>query len=377
MTDIPRTRLGTSDTPGDICKGAFALFPAAGAARAGASFARKDKTFFSANPHLGVLRLQSAATMTFLAGVCGPSYAVRYEVEGEASGDSLTLSVLDDSVAAGFFAGCKVTFGIPVRLDAWRFGWHTVFNLSPKIEIDMLNLLFELIKKLMGGKPGPDRDGETQVENDVQVDAEKPADKEKGYSVKSLAMYDFATGSLAADGRFSARPSMDFPIDLVPYITGLNGIKAALEKWWGGLFFGPVISLIIPVTVDIEEVRLDDRVYADPKVANGTLTATASGGAAPAAPKEIGMTLAHRPGFDLGLSFGASIWVCKLFKLGGSLPRLELAKLMGIDVSVGPFDNDLANRIGRRTVAAADGEPVGRLAREPLEVVLEPRPAPA
>jgi len=371
VAKIAQTRLGTSDVPGDICNNAFALFPAVGTIRAGASFAEKNNNLLNKKPQLAMFRLTLSSGVTVLAGICGPGYGIRFEAAGETTGNTVSLAVSNDDTAAGFFAGYKVSLGITCKLEQWHLigGWKPVFNLSPGFSVDLLNLLVELIKELVGGNG--------KVEDGVEVTEgkdDKKQDKKKGggRKVKSIAIYDFVTGQFAEKGSITVTPSYDLPLNIAAMIPQLKPFIAALKAWWGDFSFGPQISLMLPTTIQLAAIEVNGARYGNLAFSKGKFTGT-SDQPAGGDPKRLGVTLVHRPGFDLGLSFFVEISVCKFFKLGGSTPKFPLLALLGIVVKTGPFPNTLQNDVGRKTVAGLTCPPGD--SSQWAEVILEPTAA--
>lgn len=367
MAKIIQTRLGTSDVPGDICHNAFALFPIAGkqtTIRAGASFAEKSNSLINKHPQLANFRLKLSSGVTVLAGVCGPGYGILFDAAGETNGKDVKLAISNDKTAAGFFAGYKVSFSATCRLEDWYpiRGWKPIFDLKPGFSVDVLNLLVELIKEAMGA------DSKGKVEDGVEVKAEDDDTKNKGKKVKSIAIYDFVQNQFAKDGFIKVVPSYDIPVNIAEMMPALKGFIKALKKLWGSFGFGPMLSLMIPTEIKLTQIRVNEQTYEQLKFANGEVTGVATG-SPQSAPSTLGVTLNHRPGFDLGLSFFAEISVCKFFKLGASTPKIPLLQLMGIVPQVGPFPNTLSNQIGRQTVASLQCAPDER---DLIEVVLEP-----
>src|SRR5438105_593608 len=99
MATIKPTVIGTSD-PIDLCKG-FYLFDG-GSKRVQQLGYRTSRSLLETNPELLAWRFEMDAGFTFFAGVCGPGYAIRFEAEGETSGDEIQLNVSNDEIAAGF-----------------------------------------------------------------------------------------------------------------------------------------------------------------------------------------------------------------------------------------------------------------------------------
>jgi hypothetical protein len=355
LATLDKTRLGTSDIPGDICTNGLALFPAIGTLRAGISAGQKPVSLISVHPSVWVASLKFTVTNTVKTGICGPGYGVRFDIAGEADATKGTYTVSDDSAAAGFFVGHAVE---PKLTIEFRVFGKTVVKASVGGAIDLIELLVEIIRVLLAKntKDGKVEKGKTEEKNGVRI----------GF----WGMYDQAFGDLGGKGELVVRPSYDFPIDIASKLGWLGPVLASLRKVGAGLTFGPGLSVMVPVTVKLADVQHDGARYAPLAFANGKYTGPVAKAEPRAGP--VSTRLSHAPGFDIGLYLFVSLKAGKWFKVGNQTPKLPLLQFMGIEkfVTAGPFYNCVHNVAGAQSVGGVAACTTADL--RDLEVVLDP-----
>lgn len=358
MAKLRKTRIGTSDVPGDICTNGLAMFPAIGTLRAGISAGQKPVRLINVNPSVFVASLEFSVTNTVKTGICGPGYGVRFDLEGEADDARGRFQVSDDSAAAGFFVGHAVD--PKLKIDFRAFG-KTLAKASVGKEIDLIELLIAIIRSLIA-----------KSTKDGQVEKGETAEK-GGVKVGLWGMYDQAFGALSTAGQVTVRPSYDFPIDIASKLGWLGALLAALRKVGAKLTFGPGLSLMIPVKIALDDVQYQDTRYAPLSFGEGEYSGSAA--QAEARDGEVSTRLAHSPGFDIGLYLFVSLKAGKWFKVGNQTPKLPLLEIMGIAkyVTAGPFYNCLYNEEGAQSVGGVGCSADADLTD--LEVVLDPETA--
>ncbi len=360
MTTIKKTRIGTSDIEGDICTNGFALFPKIGTLRAGISAGQKPKLkLLSAKPSVWVASLEFSVTNTVKTGVCGPGYGVRFDLEGNADSDTGTFTLSDDSAAAGFFVGHAIEPALNINLRA--FG-KTIVKAKVGKEIDLIAVLIAVIKQFLAKST---KDGKV---------ADKPETKEKdGVRIGLWGMYDQGAGDLSTKGKMVVRPSYDFPLDIASKLGWLGAVLKALRKVGAKLTFGPGLSVMIPVTIELADIQYQDVRYSPLSFANQAYNGPAT--SPQTRDHAVSTTLSHAPGFDIGLYLFVALKVGKWFSVGNQSPKLPLLKFMGIEqyVTAGPYLNCLGNEEGADKVS---GKPCTASADfSDLEVLLEPENA--
>jgi hypothetical protein len=378
MAIIRKTTLGTSD-PIDICDG-LALFKSGTPreARALQLGFHSTRTLLKTNPQVLAWRFNVDAGYTVFAGVCGPAYALRFDVEGETTGDKISLKVTNDETAAGFMFGITAelflnfsidSLAIRFIADGWnsRFAeeWGTVLSTRVSVSLDLVEILRDFLLKLFGARPD---------QKNTKLEKQKKTLPER---VASWGMYDYQKGSFAANnGSFQVNPSFSIPINLValtktlpPPLNALYLADQALQKFWGGAELGPRFTVSVPVSVKLTAITVMDAVYENITFKDGMLTGT--GGREIANPRAMAASLSEQPGFDIQLEFYISISVCKLFSLDASVPLVNITGLLGIKIAPGPFSHVVGSDIGGGPSNLRHAVHDERTAAAPIEVILE------
>ncbi|MCW9057548.1 MAG: hypothetical protein OQL11_01550 [Gammaproteobacteria bacterium] len=357
MAQLKKTRLGTSDIPGDICGQGLALFPKIGTLRAGVSAGQKPVKLIDVNPSVWVASLEFSFTNTVKTGICGPGYGVRFDLEGETDATQGKFKVSDDSAAAGFFVGHAVEPKLKINFRA--FG-KELAKASVGKEIDLIELLIDIIRQLLA-----DSTDDGKVEKGEKTD-------QGGVKVGLWGMYDQGFGKLASAGKMTVTPSYDFPVDIASKLGWLGPLLKSLRKVGAKLTFGPGLSVMVPVTIRLNGVQHGETRYAPLSFANGEYT----GQAQPPEPRThaVSAQLVHEPGFDIGLYLFVSLKAGKWFKVGNQTPKLPLLQIMGIAkyVTAGPYYNCLQNDEGAQQVGTTGCGAAAAL--DDIEVVLDPQP---
>jgi hypothetical protein len=398
VANIPDTVIGTSDPP-NICTG-FYLFE--DNKRAFPLGITAGQTLIAISPQILAWIFNASAGYKVFIGQCGPSYALRFNAQGETSGNEITLNVSNDATQAGFFVGFDLELFVNFSIQQWTIhwvsdGWHshftsdweTVLTKSLNVTFDLVQLIVSFILAVLQEQG----DKDTLLE---KVDTALPG------VTSSWGMFDSRSNQFAANnGTLNVNPGFMIPINLVPLTEALPPpldlpflINEALEALWGDLEMGPQVTLSIPVQVKLTNITVDNQTYGNLQFQGGQVTGT--GGQETANPKNLGVTLSQSPGFDIELGVFADVCVLKLFNLSGSANLVDLANLLGIHVSTGPFTDSLSTPVGGNpgagtmaetpsTIASGkrDGtwpgenglaffDRYGELAPSPVEVVFDP-----
>jgi hypothetical protein len=398
LANIPQTVIGTSDPP-NICDG-FYLF--ANNKRAFPLGLQAGKTLISISPQILAWIFNASAGYKVFIGQCGPSYALRFDAQGQTAGNKVTLNVSNDETQAGFFIGFTLELFVNFSITQWTLhwvhdGWHshfradweTVFSKTLDVKFDLINLLVSFIIAVL----------QEQGEKDTLL---QKVDTVLPNTTSSWGMFDSRSNQFAANnGTLNVNPGFQIPINLVPLTEALPPpldlpflINEALEALWGGLQMGPQITVSVPVAVKLTKITVDNQTYGNLQFNGGQVTGT--GGRATANPKKLGVALSETPGFDIELGVFANVCILKLFNLSGSAELVDLTHLLGINVSTGPFTGQLSTPIGGSPGAGSmAGEPAmpggaratrpgpgshgisffgpeGEIAPSPVEVIFEP-----
>jgi len=377
MPTINRTVIGTSD-PVDICKG-FALF--AHNARAIQLGYNVTKTLIAANPQVVAWRFNVDAGYSIFAGVCGPSFAFRFDAQGQTTGDRISLNITNDETAAGFVFGVTAELflnfsieqmNIKFVADGWntRFeeDWATTISSRVSISLDLVEVIRDLVLKYLVAKP---KQKDTKLEKNESKLPQR---------VKSYGMFDYKKGQFATNGgALDVSPSFALPLNLVPFTkafppptNGLYVADQALQRFWGGLELGPRLTIAIPVRINFTHITVMDATYRNLTFNGATVTGT--GGREIPNPRHLSFGLQETPGFEINLEFFINVSVCKLFSLEASVAIANLVALLGIKVALGPFAHVASSTIGGGPRATAHGfhdERDDLTAATPIEVIFE------
>lgn len=359
MVDINKTELATSD-PLDLCKG-FALFPGLGAARAGISSGGKSAVILKKSANLLVLKGDFSFSYEVLMGVCGPSYAIKYDLEGTGSGKQIDMKVSNDEMWAGFFIGVTIQFPMYGKVEYWKPGhwyspwkghWHDLGSFSIDPRIDLLGLILYAIIKILGSDSAL-----------AQVNNFLPG------LVGSWGFTAFNTeGFVKGGGTMKAEPVMNIPINIIPLIPEIGEVDEALNKIGLKIASGPNIGIGIPVSVDLGKVDLDGHAYENPSWNSGGFSATGDDDV-PTDPQNMSTRVTHTPGLTFLIGWFASASLFKLFRISATL-NLDVLGILGLKIDLGTYNNTLSNTVGSEFVDSCDSCGAGQTA-SPVKVIFE------
>lgn len=360
MATIAETRISTS-ADGSLCTG-LPIWPKLGTLNIGAYSANQPKNYLvKGSPKILWYRFTVSLFYEFIAGVCGPGFAVSMNLEGTTNGNSLSLTVSDDEVQAGIAAGLQFELGATLKIEHYKLfsGWKTDLDTQGGIDFDIIGLFISAIKWAMSSAGGDENTDIKSIPNSSGYWGMI------GYNSKNFGYTDTAV----------AEPRVHIPIDVVPEIEALEAINLALHALLGELSMGPTIWFGIPVYISINSISLDDTKYTNITASgNGKLTGTTTG-PPPGTPLEMQVELAHSAGLDFGVGVYAEISILKIFSLSGNYD-LSILDLFGNLFQV-PYTNNgyttyyntLKNSVGSTTVSSA-ATSTNQLAK--LHVVLDP-----
>ncbi len=359
MVDIEKTLLATSD-PLDLCKG-FALFPDVGTVRAGVSSGNSTHNILKKDAQILVLRGNFSFAYELLVGVCGPSYAIKYDLEGTGSGKQVDMKVSNDEMWAGFFVGFTMQFPMSGKVQYWKPGhwyspwkgkWHDLGSFSINPKIDLLGLILFAIIKIMG----PDS-ALGQVNNFLPG------------LVGSWGFTAFDTsGFVKNGGKMSAEPVMNIPINIIPLIPAVGEVDDELAEIGLKISSGPNLGIGIPVTVEIGKVDLDGHAYEGPVWNSSGFTATGDD-EVPENPSLMSTRVTHSPDLTFLIGWFASASLFKLFSISGTL-NIDILSILGLSIKLGTYNNTLSNTVGSEYVDSCNTCGADQTAR-PVKVIFE------
>lgn len=404
MPNVKPTALTTNFSPdaGELSLAdGFALFPWLGILRGPVLLDDEMGTLFDKTIDLELIRIELASTWLAFMGVAGPGIAWEFETEAETEYEipepgqpaSGKLVLGDHAVRAGFQAG--IEFGISLECGItvdYIFGKKHLLDFDAGIDIDVIQLIYELIQKILAGGAGgqgdsaegdagdyelstfstnQDDDGEPDVE-EGEPSGEAPG-KEKSKTVSprftGSGMVQFTPEPFTPIGsgvktdvpNSLVEPNLGIAFSLVPlfadipFLDILYGLDESLEAIGGGFEFGPKLNVGLPTDVRLTGVTLGNHVFditeyerqsGTEPVGEFTLEERT-----PLDPQlqplgtsvdEIGVLLEHEVGIEVGLSFFIELSFFKVANIGaetGILPLFYASLPAGAG---GPFENHLS-----------------------------------
>ena len=355
--NIPTTMIATSDPP-SLCDG-VALFPPFPSIGAGLSLGdEKRPTLIDHGFKFMALRATANFDASAFMGLCGPGYAVKFNLEGEVEDFKLTLSLDDDEFVGGF--GCGVNFGVSIGLTGQVYkvhwlsaSWHSELEIHADLELDLVELAIDIMLEAI--------DAES-----IKATVEKAAPV-SGAFTSSLSIIDGEAGEWAQseDGKVTINPTFDIPINLWPVLVlasqagdevGIGEVVLAihtiLDVTLSGIGFGPVIGVGIPLNLSISKVTLDDKDYTNPTddLTNGKWVGISTGVDLDHDPATMEVELTHTAGFSFTFGIFASIQLLEVFHAGATWD-IAVAEWLDILPQISPFKHTLSNSVGQDFIA--------------------------
>lgn len=359
MATIPITDVGTS-RPADICHTNAQPLIWPGNLKLGV---KRSGPIWNGDWTILAFKIKLNVGYQFFLGVCGPGWGACMKLEGETTGDNISLAVTDDQIEAGLALGATV--GLSFSLDTeyyscwitkWNWwgpsvscGWNNLFselNIGG-LNLDLIKMVYEILKALLGKEPAvkpTKKDPPKVVDNPISVQSYGILDGQSNTYNSAFWWNSKKAGELRAEPVFSVPINLWHALVLADTSSAVCGgsavaIDKAIKAAKGQLGFGPSFGLKFPVTVKVNEVHLNgtakykDMTY---NTTSGRLTGVRYEGTAPATVSSVKVKFAQSPGVDLAIGLFASFTLLECISLSweGSLGVLGL---LGINVSAGPF----------------------------------------
>lgn len=330
--------IGTSN-PVDLSSG-LPLFPGLGTARAGISASQRSYKLFDIPILIVCTRLNLSVYAGYGFGIVGPAIAFlskevtvsRDNLEG--GGGQLTLTFDDPlQMEAGAFVGAYVSGGVTAKLEVylpnpwykvWAWTWKSVFTINKDFKIDLLKLMYALIRYLLSKRANA---------------ASFTEDKKNKLEETKLGIQGFSMvgNSTGVRPNLTATPEVTAPLNLANYVPKLREINQALAKIDGGISFGPTAHLQYPVTFNIDGFFVTGGVQGTPSGNYGAVEyrngnqVTARGNTpfdTRENPSRFTTHVSYRTSVKLALSIHAQVKVAKFFSIGVNTPSLDLTYLL-------------------------------------------------
>lgn len=341
---IPATELATSD-PLDLCKG-LAIFPKLGTVRAGIASSSVFHTLLSKSVTILAWRGSASLAYDLFFGICGPSFAVKFRLEGSGSGKTLDMTVSDDSMEAGMFIGASLSLPISVSLQEWwpdhwytpwRGSWHDKGGFSINPRVDLLGVILYLILKAL------DDDSAFKKINNFLPGL-----------IGSWGMIGHAQGGFSRDrGTMRASPSFNVPVNILPLIPEAGEVVRGLKDIGLSVATGPQFGIGVPVTLELESVELDFFPY---QISQWTSDDSfRCEGSFPVASHAalLATHFSHEPGLTFTVGWFGSLSLWKLFRISGSV-SIDILGMLGIHIDLGKHQNSLGNFVGHTSVSRCE-----------------------
>lgn len=372
IIQIAETTIGTSD-PGSI--GAFNLctgLPLISNLSSPLGWQLKKYAAAKWSWPLSAVAAEASVGIDFglYAGLCGPSFGVRFNADGSIQNGQITLTVKDDEAVAGMYLGVGLDAAIVIKAEVYvlfSFEWDTVLTIDFKAGIDVLKVAIDLIEAV------------TQTEDmaalpDLQNAVETP------FAFIGESSNRFATNK----GVIGLSPAFAVPINLwavlvaaaaatveVPGVDVASGVilaaHEALDLSLSDLGFGPTIGLSCLVKIQIKAVTVDGVVFNNPTITSGGQwvgTQADPTQTVPPAPTLLSVDLSHSMQLNLTIGLYAHVQVIEIWSVGATV-QCDVAKLFDFPKSL-TTDHSLANTIGSVATGAleprgSDQDPTGLL----------------
>jgi hypothetical protein len=332
--------IGTSD-PVDICRG-LPLFPGLGTARAGITGAGRSDKFLDISATISITRLKLSAYYSWGFGICGPAIGFlspNVDVLRENLGNrgKLTLTFNEGlEMEAGLFVGASVGLGLSLGLQVylprpwyklWSFAWQDAFAVDFAFSLDIISLLFELIKFLLS------KTSKSAIAPDSQNRlGDALPDLKKTFSI----LDQVGTSTLTKD--LTATPKLTLPFNLANYFAPLKAANDRLSKIGGEISFGPSIHLQFPVKFNFTKFTISGGLQDDATTADyGPADYHADNRVSATGPIEFNLArdpsrvtshVKYETGFGVGVSVHFKVGVAKFFSIERNTPSLDLTYLL-------------------------------------------------
>lgn len=351
MGRINTTRLATSN-PLNLNTG-FPFFPS-GTSLANPTFPRTigigdtpTNTFslFQRSIPLVFWRFRGSVTGSVIAGAFY-GFNLGYQVSGETRDNgTAVLTVSSDSARGGLGFGLGMSLTLSLTLEqgritfSWRSGfrtsWSAIFNLSTTVTFDVIDLTLRILRA-----------------SGLSVPLDQISDVRGAIGSGAVwGLIDSASSQFSSQGSLTIRPRVNVSGNLLSLVPGLKTFLAGLKKAGAKLHVGPVLNILLPVTITIVRLTTEDGNYESTGVQNGVFNFNRGPRISPTAPpvREVTVTHSHTVGLTFTVDFKASFSVWSIISISATVP-LNLAALRPPTANVfGPYFTALSNT---RTTAA-------------------------
>jgi hypothetical protein len=234
----------------------------------------------------------------FYVGICGPAWALKMDLVGEASGNKLTLDPPTYECNAGMMMGLGLTtFSVSAHVSMLfsEFTWSITVA-----EVDFLKILVWAYEQWSGKKLFPE---------------EKPS----AFTTGSFGMNHDAEGKMDSSLAIVRSPKVVLEWDLLESFIAWTAPYAIPEyntlKWFAELSFGPEFQITLNVNLKMAAIKVGGVEYKNltyDSVTNKVVGTTTSA-TEPTTTDPVQVTFHETPSINFGLGFFFELKIAQLF----------------------------------------------------------------
>lgn len=332
------------------------------------------------NCNLIVTRFSISGSLGFSMGICGPSYAIQFDANGEVKKNegqraTLTLDIKKDETMAGFFLALGLNASLVLNAQFyklewswsdWRFhdSWNSYLDIKLDLSVDVFKAALDIIMAAL------------QVEDMFTVAAvERTKDTPLAWVGESSDQFEVRQGVIRTNVLIS------FPVNLwsiivagavattaVPYINVASGvilaIHTALDVTLSSIGFGPTFGLNVPVSLQIYDVSLDNVKFLVSDTSSGKWVGKQDDPflTIPEQPKQISFNMGHTSSVHITFGLYAELQLFEFLHVGGAW-TVDLNDLFGIKGTESALRfHTLISTIGNKELSACQSG-CGQLAK--------------
>ncbi|ADD69387.1 hypothetical protein Dacet_2629 [Denitrovibrio acetiphilus DSM 12809] len=351
----------------------------------GSKFPSAEKTtigstaiLLDSNVKIAWTKTIAKVTTAITAGIALPSWSMSSLVEGQVKDDEMVVHLTEDNVLAGMLLGVMFDVDLIFEEKLWHPGhpslhgwvsghWGTEHSFNENIKFDLLGICVDLLYSLGKQVPGFKKilaiipkglldnmqvyGNGIAVDDGIRLEPNMPMKWDLFYIIRQLA-------ELGAD--VVSGPLVEV---VVPLTTVAEALVDLEEEVGVCLGFGPQVSIVFPIRIEITDLVADDVVFQDLEFGgSGKITGTNPKGdpAADSSVERIGVHCKHTlEMMNISVGIWASISVLKVLSKSGT-KNFNLIDLLedelGFELALDSFNSSVTNDVG---AAGADefGDP--------------------
>jgi hypothetical protein len=306
-------------------------------------------------------------------GMCGPSYAIKFDAEGHMSPydgnrHELTLEIEHDETMAGAWLGLGVNASVFLEAKIWTLhwagwwpygAWDTKLEVKLDVGIDVFKAAIDIILYIC------------KIKNMVgKAVVEGAKDTPLAWVGESSDQYKAGNGVIRTDIDVSV-PINCWSIlvlaahggSAIPWVNVaagvIIGIHHVLEATLSSIGFGPTVGIRVPVTLEIKDVTVDNVKFERTNTTGGKWVGIQTGYPPlpiPDPPKNISFNMAHRTEMHVTIGLYVELQIIEFIHLGSSV-KVDVNDLFGWkgDLTSPYYYHTLKSAIGRTQMDCQNG----------------------